>query len=135
MVTHFEPPLGGTFWAYRQATNDIVQWVASTARATGSVGYLFEEDRPTAHQLLIQKLKDTDVARPSLMDKLKGKKRHPTKPTKPTVDTSSPSKTEFSYKTLSKLGKAIANTDNVEVDYNVLVVLKGIIHARKGFAT
>lgn len=68
------------------------------------------------------------------MDKLRGKKRHPAKPAKPTVD-ASPSRIDISYETLSKLGKAIANTHKVEVDYSVLVVLKGIIHARKGFAT
>ncbi|KAF1932873.1 uncharacterized protein M421DRAFT_251567 [Didymella exigua CBS 183.55] len=138
MVTHFEPPLGSTFWAYRQATNDVVQWIASSARSSGSVASLFEEARPTTHRSFVQKLKDKEVARPSLMDKLKGRKRQPARPAKPTsktADGSSSSEFEISYKVLSKLGRAIANTSKVEVDYNVLVVLQGIIHARKGFAT
>ncbi|KAF2632487.1 hypothetical protein BU25DRAFT_407014 [Macroventuria anomochaeta] len=128
----FEPPLGSTFQAYHKAIDDVVQWIASTARATGTVGHLFEKDVPTAHRSFLQKLKDKRAAPPSLLRKLKGKTRNQTKST---VNATSPSTIEISYKTLRRLGKAIASADNIEVDYNVLVVLKGIIHARKGFAT
>lgn len=135
MVTHFEPPLGGTFWAYRQAINDVVQWVASRAKASGSAASLFEKPRPKTLQSFVQKLKEKDHARPSLMDKLKVRKRNPTRSTRQAADASLPLNVDISYKTLSKFGRAIANTSKIEVDYNVLVVLKGIIHARKGFAT
>jgi hypothetical protein len=134
MVTHFEPPLGDTWWAYQQATNDVVQWVASTARATGSVASLFEA-RSTKQRSFIKKLKDGGAALPSPSEKLRGRKRRPARSTKQTADAPSSTELEISYGTLGKLGKAVANTNRVEVDYNVLVVLKGIIHARKGFAT
>ena len=132
MTMQFEPPLGNTFEACRKATDDVVQWIASTARATGTVEHLFEDDIPIARRSFLQKLKVKRAAPVSLISKIKGRKRNQTKST---ANATSPSTVELSYKTLSKLGKAIARADNIEVDYNVLVVLKGIIHARKGFAT
>ena len=132
LTMQFEPPLGNIFQAYRKATEDVVQWIASTARATGTVGHLFGEDPPAAHRSFLQKLKDKSAARPSVMEKLKGKRR---KQTKPTASATSLSTIRISYKTLRELGKAIGKAEDVQVDLNVLVALKGIIHARKGFAT
>lgn len=129
---YFEPSLGDTFQAYRQATDDVVTWVASTARATGTVGFLFDPDAPKTRQSLLKKLKEKSAAPVSLMSRMKGKKRNQTKPPS---NTTAPSTMELSYGVLRRLGKAIACADNLEVDFNVLVVLKGIIHARKGFAT
>lgn len=128
----FEPPLGNIFQTYRQATDDLIQWIASTARATGTVDDLFDKDMPTMPRSLLQRLKDKRTTPLSLIQKIKGKRRAQTKSTGtsasiPTI--------QISYKTLRILGKAIARSEDVEVPYNVLVVLKGIIHARKGFAT
>lgn len=128
----FEPSLGDTFQAYRKATDDVVQWITTTARATGTVEHLFDSGASAARRSLIQKLKDKSTIPLSFISKPKGKNRNRRKSksnsgSRPTI--------QVSYKTLSCLGKAIANADDVEMDYNVLVVLKGIIHARKGFAT
>lgn len=128
----FEPPLGETFRAYKTATDELVQWLASTARATGSVEDLFKKGTPAAPRSFLDKLKNNRTMALSFVQKMKGKKRvHK----KPTDTTASPQTIEISYKTLSRLGKAIGNAKGIEVPYNVLVVLKGIIHARKGFAT
>lgn len=133
-MMHFEPPLGNTFQAYRKATDDVVQWIASTARATGTVRHLFRDTKP-AHRLLVEKLQDGSAARLSHMEKIKIKRRKLTKPTATaTASTFLPIK-RISYKALRELGKAISTADNEWVDINVLVALKGIIHARKGFAT
>jgi hypothetical protein len=134
MITHFEPRLGDTFSAYRQATNDVVQWVASTARSTGSVANLLG-GRSAKHQSFINKLRGSGIGLPLPQDKPKERRRPPTKPTRQIAGVPSNPEIEISYKTLGELGKAIANTNKVKVDYNVLVALKGIIHARKGFAT
>ena len=128
----FEPPLGDTFYEYRKATNDLVQWIASTARATGTLRDLFDKAEPTVSPSLLQKLKDKRAASLSLIQKLKGKRRAQAKTT---GNTTSQRVTEISYKTLGRFGKAIASSEDIEVPYNVLVILKGIIHARKGFAT
>lgn len=129
---HFEPALGDTFEAYQKATEDVVHWVATTARATGTVDHLFDHDATTARRSLIQKFKDRSTLPRSLMGKSKRRHRNQTYIT---TNAASHSIIRLSYKTLGRLGKAIANADNTEVDYNVLVVLKGVIHARKGFAT
>ncbi|KAF3036466.1 hypothetical protein E8E12_006315 [Didymella heteroderae] len=121
MATHFEPPLGNTFEAYHQATNDVVQWVASTARATGSVTSLFTV-RSTEYQSFIGKLKDGGIPLHSSLDKLEGQKHPPTNPTKQTASVPSSQEIVISYETLGKLGRAIANTNKVEVHYNVLCV-------------
>lgn len=128
----FEPPLGDTFEAYRKAINDVVHWVTTTARATGTVDHLLDQGASKAHRSLIQKLKDRSATPLSIMRKPKGKNRYQTKSK---TNQTSPSTVRLSYKTLSRLGKAIATAGNIEVDYNVLIVLKGITHARKGFAT
>lgn len=132
----FEPPLGDIFQTYRKATDDVVQWIVSTARATGTVEHLLGTQIPietsTAPRSVLQKLKAKRAAPLSLVQKLKSKKR---KLTRSTAEASSPSTVEISYKTLGRLGKVIASTESVEVNYNILVVLKGIIHAWKGFAT
>jgi len=134
MITHFEPRLGDTFSAYQQATNDVVQWVASTARSTGSVANLLG-GRSKKHQSLINKLRGSGIGQPLSQDKPKERERPPMEPTRQTAGVPSKPEIEVSYGTLGKLGRAIANTNKVEVDYNVLVALKGIVHARKGFAT
>src|SRR5690242_20390246 len=128
----FEPPLGNTFQAYRKATDDVVQWITTTARATGTVEHLFDRRTSTVRLSLIQTLKDKSAAPLSFISKPKGKSRTQTRSK---ANASAPSTIQLSYKTLGYLGKAIANSDDVEMDYNVLVVLKGIIHARKVFAT
>ncbi|KAF3048733.1 hypothetical protein E8E11_001895 [Didymella keratinophila] len=134
MITHFEPRLGDTFSAYQQATYDVVQWVASTARSTGSVANLLG-GRSEKQRSLINKLRGSGIGQPLPLDELRGRKRPPTTPARQTTGVPSSPEIEISYETLGKLGRAIANTNNVEVDCNVLVALKGIIHARKGFAT
>lgn len=128
----FEPPLGQTFNDYRQATNDLVQWIASTARATGTVQDLFKGAQPPTAQSFFQKLKDKRAGPASLVQKLKGRMRDPHKCTQCSA---LPSTTEISFKALRRLGKAIASSESIQVPYNVLVVLKGIIEARKSFAT
>ncbi|XPS96689.1 hypothetical protein M3J09_005948 [Ascochyta lentis] len=127
----FEPPLGDTFHAYHDATGDLVQWIASTARATGTVGDLFDKDVPKEPRSFLQRLKDKHAGSLSRIRKLKGKIRG----SKPTNITASPSTLELSYKNLKRLGEVIATAKDIEMPYSVLVVLKGIIHARKGFAT
>lgn len=51
--------------------------------------------------------------------------------TKPSGQTNGIWEVEISYKTLGKLSRAMVNTNKVDVYYNLLVVPKGIIHARK----
>lgn len=128
----FEPPLGDTFRAYRKATEDVVQWIAAAARSTGKVGHNLEPDAAEARQSLLQRVKAKKTAPGSFMDRLRGKKRQQMKPAS---NAPSSSTVELSYRTLRQLGKIIAGADNLDVDLNVLVVLKGIIQARKGFAT
>lgn len=128
----FEPALGNLFHEYKYATSDLVQWVASTARATGTVNDLFNTVEPRSSRSFLQKLKEKRRAPSSVIHKLKGKRRAQTKSP---GTAASPATTEISYKTLARLGKAIASSEEIEVPYHVLVVLKGIIHARKGFAT
>lgn len=133
MITHFEPPLGNLFEAYQQAVDDVVQWVATTALSTRSITIPFTiSSRRGANKSFFDKLNGEGVALIPPLQKLEGK----TGPhTKSTGQTDGIWEVDISYGTLGKLGKAIANTNKVDVDYNVLVVLKGIIHARKGFAT
>lgn len=127
---HFEPPLGDTFRAYRKATDDLVQWIVSSARSTGTVAHIFESDAPGTRQSLLQKLKGKSTTAGSLMGRLKGRKRNHSKPA-----SISPLFVELTYPMLRQLGKTIARTDEIDVDVNVLIVLKGIIQARKAFAT
>lgn len=134
MITHFEPRLGDTFSAYGQATNDVVQWIASTARSTGSVANILG-GRSERHHSFINKLRGCGIGLPLSLDESKARKHPPVKPTRQTAKAPASPETEISYETLGKLGRAIADESKVEVDYNVLVALKGIIHARKGFAT
>jgi hypothetical protein len=131
-MMYFEPPLGGTFELYQSATDNIVQWIASTARTTGTASHLLEPNLLKARRLRLEKLKDKSAAPVTLMSRTKNRKRHQAKPT---GDGESPSTMELSYGTLFQLGKAIACTDGLDVEFNVLVLLHGIIHARKGFAT
>ncbi|KAJ4992989.1 hypothetical protein SVAN01_01341 [Stagonosporopsis vannaccii] len=128
----FEPPLGNTFQAYRKATDDVVQWITTTARATGTVEHLLDQGASAGRRSLIQMLKDKSAVPLSFVSKPKGRNRNQKKSK---ANASMTPTIQISYKTLSCLGRAIAKADNVEMDFNVLVVLKGIIHARKTFAT
>jgi hypothetical protein len=123
---HYEPPLGNLSVSYRQAICDIVQWVASTARATGQD--VSERKKPTS---FLQKLKDKRAAPRSLIQMMKGRKQAPRR----LATTEVFGAIEISYKTLKRFGKAIGDAEGVEVPFHVLVVLKGVIHAWKGFAT
>lgn len=129
---YFEPPLGGTFELYKNATDNIVHWIASTARTTGNASHLLDPDAAKARRSRLEKLKDKSAAPVSHMSRVKNRKRHQTKAT---ADDGSPTTIKLSYGTLRQLGKIIACTDGLDVDFNVLVLLHGIIHARKGFAT
>ncbi|KAF1355623.1 hypothetical protein EJ07DRAFT_158264 [Lizonia empirigonia] len=114
----FEPILGNLYHEYKYATNDLVQWVASTARATGTVNDLFNTAEPTGSRSFLQKMKDKRPAPSSFIHKLKGKRRAQTK----SPGTAAlPATTEISYKTLARLGKAIASSEETEVPYRVLV--------------
>jgi hypothetical protein len=129
---YFEPPLGGTFELCRSATDNIVQWIASRARTTGTVSHLLEPDALKAHRSRLEKLNDKSAAPVTLVSRMRNRKRHHTRAT---GDGNSSSAMELSYGTLRQLGKAIVCADSLDVDFNVLVLLHGIIHARKRFAT
>lgn len=124
---YFEPPLGGTFELYQSATDNVVQWVARHGKP--SVGAERTKNASIASGEDQGQKRSTYHAHEQ---NEKNRKRHQTKSI---GDGESSSTMELSYGTLRQLGKAIACADGLDVEFNVLVLLHGIIHARKGFAT
>lgn len=112
----------------------MVQWIASTARATGTVEHLFKQYTTSAPKVLLHRFKDKPVT-PATPASLTQKTQNGKRTQKKRGNVTQPLTCEISYKTLGELGKVIAKAQSVEVPYNVLLVLKGIIQARKGFAT
>jgi hypothetical protein len=114
------PHLLETYAEYKKGTDTFVQWLVETARATGTVGFLFKSG--------------VKVAAPTAPagGRLKGKARKQAKKEapKPVLETQ-----KISINVFDQLAHAIANDKTAKVPPSIFDILRSVIRGRKECAT
>jgi hypothetical protein len=106
-----------TYRRYKKGTENFVQWLAGTARATGTVDSVF------AASLQEQV--------PAAGGRLKGKARKEAKKAGLATNTTT---YQVSINTFVKLARAITDTSNIEVPHSVFATLSAVVRGRKDCA-
>ncbi|CAO2648058.1 Nn.00g089800.m01.CDS01 [Neocucurbitaria sp. VM-36] len=109
------PVLADSYRKYKHGTNNFVQCLAETARATGRVNDVFKNDCPQ------QAIKTAG-------GRLKGKARKEVQKAGPTPAAAT---YQVPIKNFDRLAKAIANTKHVQVPRAVFTTLRSVIRGRK----
>jgi hypothetical protein len=115
------PHLIETYAEYKKGTDTFVQWFVETARATGTVAFLFESGVKV----------DTPAPTPA-GGRLKGKarKQAKTEAPKPTLESQ-----KISINVFAQLAHAIANDKTAKVPPSIFGILRSVIRGRKECAT
>jgi hypothetical protein len=112
------PLLVDTYHKYKKGTNNFVQWLAETARATGTIDHVFKNGP-----------KETI---PASGGRLKGAAR---KQAKKAGLMQNATTYQIPIKSFKILAEAIAMTGGVQVPASVFMTLRAVIRGRKGCAS